>query len=243
LRDRAGAPAGTHDFDIALPDGRRIALEVTTIADAKVQGFHNVMGDTDWLGPGLRADWWVGLREPEAGRPVIRIKRQKPKIVEALATLEAHGVSALERDALAPWARPPEPTPPAVRDAIGKLTAAGVLHIRSIGEKRDDVARLFFSSQGGATSDPDQLNALVVERVGTKRGKLAAAEASERHLFIWLGDSHPGAELAFSTLQPPPPPPIPTDVDVVWLARLAYPIRLWRLRPPGGWEIVDSGRS
>lgn len=38
LRDSAGARAGTHDVDIALPDGRLIALEVTTIADPKVQG-------------------------------------------------------------------------------------------------------------------------------------------------------------------------------------------------------------
>jgi hypothetical protein len=41
-------------------------------------------------------------------------------------------------------------------------------------------------------------------------------------------------------LPPPAPPLIPATVDVVWLA---WPIRLWQLRPPGGWEIVETGRG
>jgi hypothetical protein len=243
-RDRPGAPARTHDFDITLPDGRRIALEVTTIADTEVQAFYTVIGDHDWRAPELRADWWVGLAEPEVGGRVIRIKHQKPKIVRALATLEAHDTTGLDRDALDPCACPPESTPPAVCDAIATLTSAGVLYVQSTGERHDDVARLFFSSHGGAVSDPNQLNDLVAERVRVKREKLeAATDASERHLFVWLGDSYPNAELAFSTLPPPEPPPIPASVDVVWLARLAWPIRLWRVRPPGGWEIVETGRG
>jgi hypothetical protein len=237
-RDVQGAPPGTHDFDIDLSDARRIALEVTTVADSKVVGFHNVLGDTDWLAPELTADWWVGLPDPEGGQPVISVKREKSTIVAALAALETHGISELNRDRLNPWARIPNSTPPAVREAIVKLISVPVTFVRSFGRKRDDVARLFFSAHGGAVTDPDQLNDLVVERVHAKRKKLAAANASERHLFVWLSGTYPAAELAFSTLSPPTPPAIPSEVDAVWLAKEGDPNRLWCLRPPRGWEIV-----
>lgn len=88
--------------------------------------------------------------------------------------------------------------------------------------------------------NPDQLNALVLDAVRENHAKLVAAQASERHLFLWLTDTYPDAEWAFSTLPPPPAPSIPSDLDVVWLARYASPIHLWRLRPPDGWEPVDN---
>jgi hypothetical protein len=169
---------------------------------------------------------------------VIRVKREKSTIVAALAALETHGVSELNRDRLNPWARIPNSTPPAVRETIIKLISVPVTFVRSFGRKRDDVARLFFSAHGGAVSDPDQLNDLVVERVHAKRKKLAAANASERHLFVWLSGTYPAAELAFSTLSPPAPPAIPSEVDAVWLAKEGDLNRLWCLRPPRGWEIV-----
>lgn len=102
------------------------------------------------------------------------------------------------------------------------------------------MSRLFFSTHGGAVSNPDKLNALAVEQVEKKYQKLArVAEASERHLFVWLTDTYPDAELAFATLPPPAAPSIPPDLDVVWLARYALPIHVWRLGPPDGWEPVD----
>jgi hypothetical protein len=244
-RDGSHAAPGMYDFDIHLPDGRVIALEVTTIADFKVVGFHNLMGDTMWVAPELNTDWWVALPDPEGGQPVIKIKRSKPTMVSALAALEAHGITQLEPDMLDRLELLPESTPPVVREGIKKLSAMGIRLVYSTGQRSDDVAQLLFSAHGSASGNPDQLNDLVLERVEAKREKLAAgeaAEASQRHLFIWLTDSYPDAELAFSTMTPPAPPPIPSIIDVVWLARFAWPIRLWRLRPPGGWELVDAGR-
>jgi hypothetical protein len=240
MRDGVDAPDGMHDFDINLPDGRSVALEVTAIADPDVVGFHNLMGDTTWIAPGLRTDWWVGLPEPAPGRPAMRVKRQKPTIVSVLRTLEAHEISALEGWTLEPSAPLPCGTPPAVLEAITTLSQIGVLFVRSTGRRPDDAARLLFTSHGSATSNPGQLNDLVTERVQAKHEKLAAAEASERHLFIWLTDSYPDAEMAFSMLAPPMPPAIPAVLDVIWLATWAWPIRLWRLRPPGGWEVIDA---
>ena len=242
-RDGVDAPSGAHDFDINHPDGRTIALEVTTIADTKLQRFYAIMGDTDWLAPELGTNWSIRLPEPQAGQPIIRPKRRMPTIASALAALESYGISQLEWHTLDPWALLPDSTPPDVREAIVKLRSAGVTSARSTGQKPDEVARLYFGTHGGATGNPDQLNELVVERADVKCEKLAAAQASERHLFIWLTDSYPDAELAFATLPPPAPPSIPADIDVVWLAGFVGPIRLWRLRPPGGWEIVDDGRA
>lgn len=238
-RDGVGAPAGMHDFDIQLPGGRCIALEVTAVAHPDVVAFHNLMGDTEWVAPTLQTDWWVALPDPEPGRPAIRVKQTKPEIVSALATLEAHDITQLDPGMLDEWVRLPESTPPAVIEAIGRLGSIGIRFVRSTGQRADDVARLLFSSHGSASSNADQLNDLVAERVEAKQKKLAAAQAPECHLFIWLTDSYPDAELAFSTLPPPPAaPPIPPSIDVVWLARWAWPIRLWRLLPAKGWEVV-----
>ena len=53
-RDGMGAPEGMHDFDVELPDGGRVALEVTTIADHDVVGFHEALADADWAAPTWR---------------------------------------------------------------------------------------------------------------------------------------------------------------------------------------------
>jgi hypothetical protein len=236
-RDGVGAPPKTHDFDIHLPDGRCIALEVTSIAHPDVVGFHNLMGDTEWMAPALRSDWWVALPDPEGGQPVIRIKRVKRTIVDALKALETHDVALIDPDTLDPIAHLPHSLPAAVRDAIEKLRSTGVTFARCTGTAPDDVARLLFMAHGSATGNPDELNELVVERALAKQEKLVAArDAAARHLFIWLTDSYPDAELAFNTLPPPEPPPLPAGIDVVWLARKAWPIRLWRLQPPNEWE-------
>ncbi len=245
-RDGVSAPPGTHDFDIYLPDGRVVALEVTSIADRDVVAFHNLMGDTVFLAPRLKADWWIRVPDPEAGQPAIRVKRAKPTILAALELLEAQAVSELEQDVLDPWARLPGSTPRAVHEAIEKLRSVEVTSVRSTGQRPGGLARLLFSAHGSASGNPDQLNELVISCVKADLHKLKAARdrngaaVSERHLFIWLTDSYPDAELAFSTMPPPAPPAIPPVIDVVWLATFAWPIRLWCLRPPGPWEVVGS---
>jgi hypothetical protein len=51
--------------------------------------------------------------------------------------------------------------------------------------------------------------------------------------------THPAANLAF-TSEPPPDtaPTVPSEIDVVWLADI-HPERVWRLRPPDGWQDLD----
>lgn len=94
----------------------------------------------------------------------------------------------------------------------------------------------------GVSSDPSLLNDLVVDRANKKVEKLRAADATERHLFIWMDSTYPSAELAFATLAPPPAPSIPRDIDEVWLVEpTGWPnhVRIWRLRQFGEWEVID----
>jgi hypothetical protein len=83
---------------------------------------------------------------------------------------------------------------------------------------------------------------LVAERAEAKVNKLLAAQADERHLFVWIDSSHAGADLAMPTLPPPAAPPrLPGGFDVVWAAAPGVEIpvqRLWRTIPPYGWEIL-----
>ena len=44
---------------------------------------------------------------------------------------------------------------------------------------------------------------------------------------------------AFSSSPPSAVPTIPPNIDAVWLARYAWPVKLWRLRPPHAWEPLD----
>lgn len=239
-RDGVRAPDAMHDFDVALPGGGQIALEVTSIADPDVVSFRSVLSDTDWLAPTLKCDWWVVLPDPEPRQPILRIKRRAAAIVKALLSLEEYDVTVLGPDVLETSTRPTiEPVPVAVRSAIDTLISVGVTLVRSTGRRDGDVARLVFSTHGSAVGNPQQLNTLVAEQAHDNHEKLAAAHASERHLFVWLWDTHPDAEAAFSSSPPSAVPTIPPNIDAVWLARYAWPVKLWRLRPPHAWEPLE----
>lgn len=96
---------------------------------------------------------------------------------------------------------------------------------------------LFHRPRGGLSlSDVDAINRL--EHAGHNIAKLLAADADERHLFLWINASQADAELAMHTGPPPQtPPPLPAGVDVLWVHNESG--RLWRVRPPAGWEAPD----
>jgi hypothetical protein len=80
--------------------------------------------------------------------------------------------------------------------------------------------QLFLTISAGVSSDPDQLNEIVVEWAVAKVKKLRETKADERHLFVWIDSSHDEAEPAFATLPPPKAPTLPEGVDVLWLVEL-----------------------
>lgn len=98
------------------------------------------------------------------------------------------------------------------------------------------------SIHGGFTADVDKVNQLAVIEAGANSAKLAAADADERHLFVWLRLTHPDAELAVHTGPPPSSPPAlplgaggigaPNSVKWPWIA-IRYD--QFHLNTTGGW--------
>jgi hypothetical protein len=111
---------------------------------------------------------------------------------------------------------------------------------------------VLLSFSHGFSSDAGRANARVVAAAESNLAKLAAAEADERHLFVWIDPSQSSAEAAVSLGRPlGAPPTLPPLIDTVWLGTLGLPnfgatafagigvMALWRARPSAAaWESM-----
>ncbi len=96
-RDKPGPGAldGTHDFDIHLPGGGVVALEVTTAANKAMIGTTAAMRklrDAKW--PELTHSWGLTGRHPENGADDPRINEVVKRGNRLLAQLEQAGVQS-----------------------------------------------------------------------------------------------------------------------------------------------------
>jgi hypothetical protein len=239
--DVLGAPDATHDLDVLLPDGRRIALEVTSAGDEAVEALRREALGRVWEAPTLAHHWWIGL--PIDGR--IRVRDLMSEVIPHLEVLERHAVERVGGLARADrWSPAEVHQEPAA--AAGAVLRLGVSHATRLGPpKPGEAARVMASLHGGAGSNFDAMNDLVSECARKKIDKLMAATGDERHLFVWIRSSASDAELAIATLPPPASPPgLPDGIDAVWVATSGGPdalyARLLRLRPPGAWETIGA---
>jgi hypothetical protein len=242
LRDGEGDPPGMHDFDVILPDGRRIALEVTSAIDGAVVALSDAAFGREgrqqrWPAPGLENDWIVTIPQ----RPV-RVAQMMNAMLPIVKSFEDHGHADVDPHINYAYVSPRSEMPAAVVEAARRMVELGVTRARVLARAARD-AELFVTISGGFAGDPGAVNRLVAERAEPKRDKLARAKAdsaSESHLFVWLDGTQPGAEMAVAKMPPPPAPEIPSEIDVVWLATppLATPEKLWRARRSAGWEVL-----
>jgi hypothetical protein len=241
-RDVPGGAEGTHDLDVELPDGRRIALEVTSAGDEGIESLRSAAFKV-WKAPSLNSDWWLGL--PMEGQ--FSVKPAMANVVPHLAVLEQHdlrevGGSLRPRDQI-----PTDAHEDAVR-AVRAVFNLGVRRATRLGPPNSsEPAKLLVSLSGSAGSNFDAMNDLVAERARKKVDKLTAAAGHERHLFVWIRSSASDAELAIATLPPPASTPALADgIGVVWVATSGGPdalyARLLRLRPRGRWETISTSR-
>ncbi len=242
-RDGEGDPPGMHDFDVILPDGRRIALEVTSAIDAAAVALSDAAFGREgrqqrWPAPGLVNDWIVTIPQ----RPV-RVAEMMSAMLPILEVFEEHGHADVDPHINYAYVRPRSEMPAAVVEAARRMVELGVTRARVLAPRADGDAEMFVTISGGFAGDPGAINRLVAERAEPKRDKLARAKAnsaSECHLFVWVDGTQPGAELAVAKIPPPPAPEIPSEIDVVWLATppLATPDKLWRAQHSAGWEVL-----
>jgi hypothetical protein len=242
-RDGEDDPPGMHDFDVILPDGRCIALEVTSAIDGAVVALSDAAFGREgrqqrWPAPGLTNDWILTIPQPP-----VRVAEMMSAMLPILQAFEEHGHADVDPHINCAYVNPRSEMPAPVVEAARRMVDLGVTRARVLAPRADGDAEVFVTISGGFAGDPGAVNRLVAERAEPKREKLARAKAdsaSECHLFIWLDGTQPGAELAVATMPPPPGPDIPLEVDVVWLATppLATPEKLWRARQSAGWEVL-----
>jgi hypothetical protein len=239
-RDISGAPPETHDLDVMLPDGRRIAVEVTSAREPSLEGLARAGPRSRHPAPGLTYDWWIGL--PYDG--TVGVKKLVGEAALHLRVVEQAGRESIGGVLPAERRVPPDASQEETR-SIHALFELRVDFARRWGPAdADRPAELLVSCHGGASSDFVALCGHLEDQAQAKVSKLIAAKADQAHLFIWVLGSASDAELALSTLPPPSvPPQLPAGIDVLWLAsRARVPHgRLWRLRPPDGWEDLTLG--
>jgi len=238
-RDTSDAPDGTHDFDIKTADSRTVALEVTRAANGKVVSQQIAAFNKPWTAPRLDDDWWVTLGpvNRQAETPIIDVIKA---LVPLLETFERLGLDEVEAWYDMRYLPPPDGTRPQLREALIELYRIGSTGARTLGPRNDEEASIFFSLTNGFIGDPGRLNDLVADRALAKLKKLRKAKtADERHLLVWIDGSEPSAEICISKVGPPiRAPDIPSGIDVVWITNPGIE-KVWRLKPPGGWEVLD----
>lgn len=212
VTDCPGAPDGTHDFD--LVSTRRIALEVTRSADPRERSTRAAIGKRRWRAPELSHNWQVSVWYSAETHDVANIAMLHRHLFGLLAVLEAHSVTKVWCDGFC------RRSDKAVNDAVNQLGSLGVSSILQLGQPSSgDVAAIFVGLCGGFSTGPEVVNASVEQASADNLAKLAAAEADERHLFVWVDYSAGAVELAVRLGQLPASPNLPEAVDTVWLAR------------------------
>jgi hypothetical protein len=239
-RDAPGAPDASHDVDIELPGGRRIALEVTSAADTELLSMHAAAFGKTWNAPSLSSNWWISF---DGGSPV-EIKTLMRGLEAQLKVLEEHGVAEVSTLSHAQRHDAPSAVIDATRQIlVGRITSARRWGASAPGES----ARMLLVPHRGLSAGGGQVNALVADAAEANVEKLLAANADERHLFVWI-DEDAGELEMFAQLPPPSEPSLPDGIDAVWAAtRGKTPEadfeRLWRLQPDGGWKDIRADRN
>jgi hypothetical protein len=230
--DVPGAPDASYDVDI-MADGRRIALEVTSAAVPELVSMRAAAGK-GMDAPSLTSHWLVSYH---GGSPV-QIKGMLKGLEGHLKVLEDHGVTEVSE-----YSPATGPVPRAVAEATRQILGGRINTVRSLALPPGETAQLMLTSHWGFISDAEQVNPLVEQAARDNVEKLCTADADDRHLFVWVDEDK--AELAMFTQGPPvSTPALPEGIDVVWAATRptvdgALFERLWRLQPPGGWEVIS----
>ena len=207
-----------HDYDIELPDGTVIALEITQHVAESVIETDNLIAKHHWGFECLRRDWFVDV---VAGVRVQELHAYLPKLLKQLEDARVERRAFSHSD---------------IRAGQQELAALGVLSCRSY-ESHEPVARVQVDQ---LTADPSHngeatLESMVQNLAQKKASTLGNACAlTERHLLIWLDHTNLDGRSAMERGELPSRiPALPAEVDVVWLALSVRQPVLWRVDSTG----------
>jgi hypothetical protein len=167
-RDVERAPDKTHDFDVVLRTGQRLALEVTAVVDeARVRFDHAAFGK-DWIAPTLAHDWWVVFSRRTV-QPSTRVYHLMKQLVPLLEVMERDKVVEIDRDGLR---TPRHATRSELLRAHDQFVTLGGSLARSHGPRRSSSGgQVLLSFSHGFSADPGLANALVVAARGVESGE------------------------------------------------------------------------
>lgn len=213
-----------HDYDIELPDGAVIAVEITQHVPSHAIETDNLIVNRNWQFTCLERDWFVDV---VAGAHVGTLHAE---LAQLLSQLEDGGI---DQQAF---------THAEARAAGAGLAALGVLSCRSY-PPEDPVGRIHVHQETetqwiGDANSILEVVPLVAERKAATLGNTHAA--TERHLLTWVDAASLSERFAMETGRLPMRiPTLPDKVDTVWLALSIHQPILWRVDRTG-W--TDLGR-
>lgn len=230
-RDAPGAPPGTHDFDLVLPDGRTIAVEVTSATDPKAKEFCEVVAKARWRAPTLTRSWLLG----QTGTNVRALRKQVEPLLRQLENAEVWQFDEQDQQ-------------------VAQLVSLGVRRGAALNWGQPHEI-LVTGGEGGAV-DPEfaRMAVEVVAWAQDNRDKLSHAGTDERHLVVWIDPLGPQAFASMRAWRSTPPRCccLPPEVDVLWVGRPCQTDEsgrivaedLWRFKRGTGWEpILGCGRQ
>ena len=217
-----------HDFDICMPDGSVIALEIT---EDKVQERENQRGAIEklrWRFDDLSREWFVDLIDR------VRVQSLNSQLPCLLGHLERDGITELIVPRVAD--DNDENTNACI---LQKLRCLGVHACRSYEPEGDSVGLVHIDqSVDPAWGDVDSAVAVVVRHVSERTDNAhklrLARSATEHHLLIWVDHAALDARAAMEVGErhqqlPSEVPELPGEIDVAWLALSVVNPIVWRL--------------
>jgi len=199
---------GTHDFDIRLPTGELIAVEVTRVTDESLERVW--ARDNPWPAPRLKKHWLLRVSPQSWDHKKIDKVQRSFERLEQLGVEEFRTHLDNEQD-----------LPAQARPEVERLGGLGVI----AGRARPGSGRIEIFTVETSVGDPLVVPKDIAEgeahKEDNKRKLSKAKEAKERHLLIWV---NPFAGLdsyiweAAEHVRDVQPASLPPEVDVVWIA-------------------------
>lgn len=230
-----------NDFDLHMPNGRRVAVEVTRDISPAARQYEKMVENKDGHSEGfpktstaLDHHWWIKIDPSPSGGPLTAVRRLQDNIEALLQRAEELGVD----DPCFPNPTFPYPTRETRAEAEAEIDAKISLRdqFRRLGVRHacnadkwivhDGPGKLIIASMSGPRGFPgaDSVNDPVERHLTDNLAKLRPAikdANAEAHLFIWvcLGDPRASALSAIQTsdISEIEPPDL-HGVDTVWLA-------------------------